>query len=148
MHLGNVKLVESNSEQTSCVVKKNDEALATMCKLLSINEEQMKQWLCNKRIKTASEIVNVQLTLSQAYFARDALAKHMYSQLFNWIVNQINKCLKSNSKANSFIGVLDIYGFETFVINSFEQFCINYANEKLQQQFCQVINSNTRSRLV
>ena len=139
MHLGNVKLVESNSEQTACSVRKNDEALSTMCKLLMINEEQLKQWLCNKRIKTASEVVNVQLTHSQAYFARDALAKHMYSQLFNWIVNQINKCLKSSGKMHSFIGVLDIYGFETFLINSFEQFCINYANEKLQQQFCQVI---------
>jgi myosin-5 len=139
MHLGNVKLIELNNEQSSCSVKKNDESLTVMCKLLMINEEQMKIWLCNKRIKTASEVVNVQLSLSQAYFARDALAKHMYSQLFNWIVNQINKCLKSNGKTNSFIGVLDIYGFETFKINSFEQFCINYANEKLQQQFCQVI---------
>jgi myosin-5 len=63
----------------------------------------------------------------------------MYSQLFNWIVSQINKCLKINHKTTAFIGVLDIYGFETFQINSFEQFCINYANEKLQQQFCQVI---------
>jgi myosin-5 len=62
----------------------------------------------------------------------------MYSQLFNWIVQQVNKCLISPVKTHSFIGVLDIYGFETFEINSFEQFCINYANEKLQQQFCQV----------
>ena len=74
----------------------------------------------------------------QALFARDALAKHMYSQLFNWIVAQINRCLKSATPADSFIGVLDIYGFETFESNSFEQFCINFANEKLQQQFCQV----------
>jgi myosin-5 len=73
----------------------------------------------------------------KALFARDALAKHMYSQLFNWIVAQINRCLKSPAKTYSFIGVLDIYGFETFETNSFEQFCINYANEKLQQQFCQ-----------
>lgn len=62
----------------------------------------------------------------------------MYSQLFNWIVSQINKSLKSPAKTHCFIGVLDIYGFETFELNSFEQFCINYANEKLQQQFCQV----------
>jgi myosin-5 len=137
MHLGNVKLVELNSEQSACMVRKNDEALSIMCQLLQINEEHLKQWLCNKRIKTASEVVNVQLSLSQAYFARDALAKHMYSQMFNWIVSQINKCLKSSGKTHSSIGVLDIYGFETFEINSFEQFCINYANEKLQQQFCQ-----------
>ena len=55
--------------------------------------------------------------------------------MFDWIVFQINKALKTNKKVHKFIGVLDIYGFETFEINSFEQFCINYANEKLQQQF-------------
>ena len=91
-------------------------------------------------------------------FARDALAKHIYSQLFSWIVKQINKSLEYIGERRSFIGVLDIYGFclskfysifflifliisfsfETFEVNSFEQFCINYANEKLQQQFCQV----------
>ncbi|TRY83411.1 hypothetical protein DNTS_020283 [Danionella cerebrum] len=67
--------------------------------------------------------------------ARDALAKHIYAKLFNWIVDHVNKALHSTVKQHSFIGVLDIYGFETFEINSFEQFCINYANEKLQQQF-------------
>ena len=97
----------------------------------------MRHWICNKRIKTAQEVVNTPLPLSEALFARDALAKHMYSTVFNWIVAQINKCLKSPVKTASFIGVLDIYGFETFGKNSFEQFCINYANEKLQQQFCQ-----------
>ena len=69
--------------------------------------------------------------------ARDALAKHMYAEQFTQIVHKINKNLGTNKKENSFIGVLDIYGFETFDVNSFEQFCINYANEKLQQQFNQ-----------
>ena len=73
----------------------------------------------------------------QARFARDALAKFIYSKIFDWIVIQINKALKTSGKVHKFIGVLDIYGFETFDINSFEQFCINYANEKLQQQFNQ-----------
>lgn len=70
--------------------------------------------------------------------ARDALAKHIYAQLFAWIVSQINRSLESSDAKYKFIGVLDIYGFETFETNSFEQFCINYANEKLQQQFNQV----------
>ncbi len=74
-------------------------------------------------------------SLLQALFSRDALAKCIYSRLFDWIVLQINKALTTNGKIHKFIGVLDIYGFETFEINSFEQFCINYANEKLQQQF-------------
>ena len=63
------------------------------------------------------------------------MAKCIYSNLFDWIVFQINKALKTSKKVHKFIGVLDIYGFETFEINSFEQFCINYPNEKLQQQF-------------
>ena len=79
----------------------------------------------------------------QALFARDALSKSIYSRLFDWIVVKVNKALerKASSKAkdkdkkHKFIGVLDIYGFETFEINSFEQFCINFANEKLQLQF-------------
>lgn len=67
------------------------------------------------------------------------MAKHIYAELFNWIVEIINHSLESSSDArHKFIGVLDIYGFETFETNSFEQFCINYANEKLQQQFNQV----------
>lgn len=69
--------------------------------------------------------------------ARDALAKHIYAKLFQHIVNIVNKSLESGRKQHCFIGVLDIYGFETFETNSFEQFCINYANEKLQQQFNQ-----------
>ena len=73
----------------------------------------------------------------QAKFARDALAKYIYSKIFDWIVVKINKALKTSGKVHKFIGVLDIYGFETFETNSFEQFCINYANEKLQQQFNQ-----------
>ncbi|XP_057301771.1 unconventional myosin-Va-like isoform X2 [Hydractinia symbiolongicarpus] len=75
--------------------------------------------------------------LIKASNGRDALAKHIYSQLFKWIVEHVNSSLAITSQRKSFIGVLDIYGFETFEVNSFEQFCINYANEKLQQQFNQ-----------
>ena len=73
----------------------------------------------------------------QSTTARDSLAKNLYSTLFDWIVNIINSSLTSapTSSHSSFIGVLDIYGFEVFEVNTFEQFCINYANEKLQQQF-------------
>ena len=72
--------------------------------------------------------------------ARDGLSKHLYAHLFEWVVAQINQSLSSQqSHDQTFIGVLDIYGFEVFSINSFEQFCINYANEKLQQQFNQVV---------
>jgi len=136
MHLGNVKIVNERANESSSVAL-NDPSIKIVCELLKIDESHMRAWLCNKRIKTVNETVNTPLPLSQALFSRDALAKHMYSQLFNWIVAQINNCLRSPVKTHSFIGVLDIYGFETFEVNSFEQFCINYANEKLQQQFCQ-----------
>ncbi len=77
------------------------------------------------------------MTQAEASFARDALAKHIYSLLFQKIVTMINKSLASSNRPHRFIGVLEIYGFETFEWNSLEQFCINYANEKLQQQFNQ-----------
>ncbi|PZC84832.1 hypothetical protein B5X24_HaOG203822 [Helicoverpa armigera] len=75
------------------------------------------------------------MDVQRASFARDALAKRMYGELFAWLVLAVNRALDTGHAKKHFIGVLDIYGFETFEINSFEQFCINYANEKLQQQF-------------
>ncbi|CAF1537304.1 unnamed protein product, partial [Adineta ricciae] len=135
LHLGNVIINEGEGEST--YVKESDKSFSIFCSLLKLDESRMRTWLCNKRIKTGVEVVNTTLNLNQALFARDALAKHIYSQLFGWIVNEINKSLEYVGQRQSFIGVLDIYGFETFEINSFEQFCINYANEKLQQQFCQ-----------
>uniref|UniRef100_A0A673JZA9 Unconventional myosin-Va-like n=1 Tax=Sinocyclocheilus rhinocerous TaxID=307959 RepID=A0A673JZA9_9TELE len=105
------------------------------CDLTEVSYESMAHWLCHKKLKTATETLNKPVTRLEAINGRDALAKHIYAKLFSWIVSQVNKALSTSSKPHSFIGVLDIYGFETFEVNSFEQFCINYANEKLQQQF-------------
>ncbi|MEE6503037.1 hypothetical protein FKM82_004721 [Ascaphus truei] len=102
---------------------------------MGVEYDDMSHWLCHKKLVTAAETYIKPITRLQATNARDALSKHIYAYLFNWIVCHVNKALLSSAKQNSFIGVLDIYGFETFEINSFEQFCINYANEKLQQQF-------------
>lgn len=95
----------------------------------------MEQWLCTKRLISMNDVILKPMSLQQANTSRNALAKHIYSELFNWIVFTINKALEATGAKHKFIGVLDIYGFETFEINSFEQFCINYANEKLQQIF-------------
>lgn len=87
-------------------------------------------------------------TETEAAFGRDAFAKAVYDRLFSWIVDKINKAIAvdtNNYTANyrsSLIGVLDIYGFEIFDNNSFEQFCINYCNEKLQQLFIGVYFKN------
>jgi myosin V len=98
--------------------------------------QALRRWLCMRRIVSMRDEIIKTMSASEAAASRDALAKHVYAQLFSWIVRQINSELE-NGRGLRFIGVLDIYGFETFEINSFEQFCINYANEKLQQQFNQ-----------
>uniref|UniRef100_A0A8B9GQM5 Myosin VC n=1 Tax=Amazona collaria TaxID=241587 RepID=A0A8B9GQM5_9PSIT len=112
-----------------------DKHLNIFCELLDLNSDKMAQWLCHRKIITTSETVIKPMTRPQAVNARDALAKKIYSHLFDLIVERINQALQFPGKQHTFIGVLDIYGFETFDVNSFEQFCINYANEKLQQQF-------------
>ncbi|QUC23686.1 uncharacterized protein UV8b_07927 [Ustilaginoidea virens] len=84
------------------------------------------------------EVIESPANPSQAIATRDALAKAIYSNLFDWIVERINKSLKSRQTSANTVGILDIYGFEIFEKNSFEQLCINYVNEKLQQIFIQL----------
>ncbi|KYO21220.1 hypothetical protein Y1Q_0001487 [Alligator mississippiensis] len=133
LHLGNVGFTSRDSD--SCTIPPKHEPLTIFCDLMGVEYEEMSHWLCHRKLATATETYIKPISKLQAINARDALAKHIYANLFNWIVNHVNKALHSAVKQHSFIGVLDIYGFETFEINSFEQFCINYANEKLQQQF-------------
>ncbi|XP_069424613.1 unconventional myosin-Vb isoform X2 [Ovis canadensis] len=134
LHLGNVE-IEAERDGESCRVSPEDEHLSNFCRLLGVEHSQMEHWLCHRKLVTTSETYVKTMSLQQVVNARDALAKHIYAQLFHWIVEHVNKALHTSLKQHSFIGVLDIYGFETFEVNSFEQFCINYANEKLQQQF-------------
>lgn len=131
-------LVGPGSDALSGVVlfsKVDDSHLQVFCELLGLETARVAQWLCNRKIVTTSETVVKPMTQPQAMNARDALAKKIYAHLFDFIVERINQALQFSGKQHTFIGVLDIYGFETFDVNSFEQFCINYANEKLQQQF-------------
>uniref|UniRef100_A0A670ZDA6 Myosin VA n=1 Tax=Pseudonaja textilis TaxID=8673 RepID=A0A670ZDA6_PSETE len=133
LHLGNVSFTSRDAD--SCTIPPKHEPLRIFCDLMGVEYEQMAHWLCHRKLATATETYIKPISKLQAINARDALAKHIYANLFTWIVDHVNKALQSTVKQHSFIGVLDIYGFETFEINSFEQFCINYANEKLQQQF-------------
>uniref|UniRef100_A0A8C0ZH57 Unconventional myosin-Va n=1 Tax=Cyanistes caeruleus TaxID=156563 RepID=A0A8C0ZH57_CYACU len=133
LHLGNVEFASRDSD--SCTVPPKHEPLTIFCDLMGVEYEEMAHWLCHRKLATATETYIKPISKLHAINARDALAKHIYANLFNWIVDHVNKALHATVKQHSFIGVLDIYGFETFEINSFEQFCINYANEKLQQQF-------------
>ncbi|XP_069885270.1 unconventional myosin-Vb isoform X3 [Dipodomys merriami] len=134
LHLGSVE-IQAERDGDSCSISPEDEHLNNFCRLLGVEHSQMEHWLCHRKLVTTSETYVKTMSLQQVVNARNALAKHIYAQLFSWIVEHINKALHTALKQHSFIGVLDIYGFETFEVNSFEQFCINYANEKLQQQF-------------
>ncbi|XP_054903851.1 unconventional myosin-Va [Poeciliopsis prolifica] len=136
LHLGNVNIQASGRSADRSYINADDRSLAVFSKLLGVEGSQMAHWLCSRRLAVGGEMLVKPMTGQQALEARDALAKHIYGQLFTWTVQRLNSALRSQKgRTKSFIGVLDIYGFETFDQNSFEQFCINYANEKLQQQF-------------
>ncbi|KAF1813374.1 myosin-2 [Eremomyces bilateralis CBS 781.70] len=137
LHIGNVKITSS---RTDSVLAPDEPALVTACELLGIDSTTFAKWTVKKQLITRGEKITSNLTHAQAVVVRDSVAKFIYSSLFDWLVNVINFSLATEdvlTHATTFIGVLDIYGFEHFAKNSFEQFCINYANEKLQQEFNQ-----------
>lgn len=138
LHAGNIKFHRTDDE--SCEIKQDDVHLQVFCRLLGLDESAARSWLTQRVLRTGmKEVIVTPVCQSSAEQGRDALAKFIYEKMFSWVVALINKALgpSSESQTNTFIGVLDIYGFEHFEINSFEQFCINYANEVLQQQFNQ-----------
>lgn len=142
LHLGNInfrdiKKKDSEEIEEGCDISQNDIPLLLMAEILKLDVDELRKWLIMRQIESVNENVLIPNSKLIAETARDALAKHIYARLFQYIVEITNKSLVSGRKQNCFIGVLDIYGFETFDTNSFEQFCINYANEKLQQQFNQ-----------
>uniref|UniRef100_UPI00358F9A9C unconventional myosin-Ib-like isoform X2 n=1 Tax=Myxine glutinosa TaxID=7769 RepID=UPI00358F9A9C len=113
--------------------------LQEVCSLLGLNEEVLEKALTSRTVEAKMEKVCTTLHVAQAHYARDALCKNLYSRLFTWLVGRINESIKVKSKLRKKVmGVLDIYGFEIFEENSFEQFIINYCNEKLQQVFIEL----------
>uniref|UniRef100_A0AAR2JYQ4 Myosin ID n=1 Tax=Pygocentrus nattereri TaxID=42514 RepID=A0AAR2JYQ4_PYGNA len=123
----------------------NSKLVAVLGELLSTKEENVEKALLYRTVATGRDVIDKQHTDQEASYGRDALAKAIYERLFCWIVGRINDIIEvKNYDArihgkNTVIGVLDIYGFEIFQNNSFEQFCINYCNEKLQQLFIQLV---------
>ncbi|KAH6658374.1 myosin-2 [Truncatella angustata] len=137
LHLGNVKITASRNDS---VLPPDEPALVKACSILGIDNTNFAKWIVKKQLITRGEKITSNLTQQQAIVVRDSVAKYIYSSMFDWLVEVINHSLATDEVLNrvtSFIGVLDIYGFEHFAKNSFEQFCINYANEKLQQEFNQ-----------
>ncbi|XP_051563867.1 unconventional myosin-Ib-like isoform X3 [Myxocyprinus asiaticus] len=140
LKLGNIEFKPEsrvNGFDESRVKDKND--LKEMCELLGIEQSVLERAFSFRTVEAKMEKVSTTLNVAQAYYARDALAKNLYSRLFSWLVNRINESIKAQTKSRKKVmGVLDIYGFEIFEDNSFEQFIINYCNEKLQQIFIEL----------
>ncbi|KAG0749384.1 hypothetical protein G6F57_001396 [Rhizopus arrhizus] len=135
LHIGNIEV----GGRSDASIPDADPALLIVTKLLGIKTAEFKKWLTRRQIITRSDKIVKNLSIVQSLVVRDSVAKYIYANLFEWLVKVVNDSLscQEEGKARTFIGVLDIYGFEHFKKNSFEQFCINYANEKLQQQFNQ-----------
>ncbi|KAK7329658.1 hypothetical protein VNO77_23831 [Canavalia gladiata] len=138
LHLGNVEF-EKGEEIDSSVIKdeKSRFHLNTTAELLKCDAKSLEDALIKRVMVTPEEIITRTLDPVAALGSRDALAKTIYSRLFDWLVEKINNSIGQDPNSKSIIGVLDIYGFESFKFNSFEQFCINFTNEKLQQHFNQ-----------
>lgn len=139
LHLGNIDF--ANGEDNDSSVIKDDQSLFHLqmaAELLMCNPRALEDALCKRVMITPEEIIKRSLDPLGATVSRDGLAKTIYSLLFNWLVDKINVSIGQDPSSKCLIGVLDIYGFESFKTNSFEQFCINYTNEKLQQHFNKV----------
>ncbi|MBN3315575.1 MYO1F protein, partial [Atractosteus spatula] len=137
LHLGNISFIEAgNYGQVE-----SQDLLAFPAYLLGIDQTRLQDKLTSRKMDSKwggkSESINVTLNQEQACYTRDALSKALYARLFDFLVEAINKAIQKPYEEYS-IGVLDIYGFEIFQKNGFEQFCINFVNEKLQQIFIEL----------
>jgi myosin-1 len=138
--LGNVQFVE-NDEGNAKITDQG--TIDYVAYLLEVDAGAVNKALTERVVETSrggrrGSVYNVPLNPAQAVSVRDALAKGIYFNMFDWIVARVNASLKARGAQSHSIGILDIYGFEIFERNSFEQLCINYVNEKLQQIFIQL----------
>ncbi|AQK97824.1 Myosin family protein with Dil domain [Zea mays] len=138
LHLGNINFAKGREVDSSII--KDDKSrfhLKTAGELLMCDCEKLENALIKREINTPEGVITTTVGPNSATISRDGLAKQIYSRLFEWLVNRINASIGQDPDSNKLIGVLDIYGFESFKTNSFEQLCINFTNEKLQQHFNQ-----------
>uniref|UniRef100_A0A8C2X5D9 Myosin IXB n=1 Tax=Cyclopterus lumpus TaxID=8103 RepID=A0A8C2X5D9_CYCLU len=140
LYLGNVTYRRKSTGRDEGLDVGPPEVLATLSDLLKVKEELLVEALTQRKTVTVNDKLILPYSHSEAITARDSMAKSLYSALFDWIVLRINHALLNKKDMEESvpclsIGVLDIFGFEDFETNSFEQFCINYANEQLQYYF-------------
>ncbi|KAL2088445.1 hypothetical protein ACEWY4_015344 [Coilia grayii] len=143
LHLGNIRYKKKTYRDDSIDIC-NPEVLPIVSELLEVREEMLFEALTTRKTVTVGEKLIVPYKLAEAGTVRDSMAKSLYSALFDWIVFRINHALLNTRDLEESceilsIGVLDIFGFEDYENNSFEQFCINFANERLQHYFNQHI---------
>ncbi|GJP48412.1 hypothetical protein CLOM_g7701 [Closterium sp. NIES-68] len=138
LHLGNITFTSGKAADSSKL--HGDKAkfhLEAVAELLRVEKKKLRESLLTRTLVTRDGNIKRDLDPEAAVVSRDTLAKTVYSRLFDWLVDKVNKSIGQDPACASIVGVLDIYGFESFETNSFEQFCINLANEKLQQHFNQ-----------
>ncbi|XP_072918398.1 myosin-7-like [Hemitrygon akajei] len=133
MHFGNLKFKQKQREEQA--EPDGTENADKAAYLMGISSADLLKALVHPRVKVGNEYVTKGQTVAQVIYAVGALAKATYDRMFKWLVLRINKTLDTKLARQFFIGVLDIAGFEIFDYNSFEQLCINFTNEKLQQFF-------------
>ena len=149
LHLGNVTFEAGDTKETSEASRVAPAAMKHLqiaADIFGVSVDILRLSLIGKVVQMGSRgsMVKMVLNRAQAAETRDAVCKALYGNLFDWTIRSVNATLKTESSP-FFIGILDIFGFEIFEINSFEQLCINYANEKLQYHFNEVIFSGEMS---
>lgn len=135
LHLGNIAFVSSGDRK--CTIQ-NKSVLNDVSQLIQVSPQMLEQVTTTRRMVVQGQApIMIGLSDVEARAARDALSKFIYEKLFDWLVERINHSIGRGSSTQKLrsIGILDIFGFEIFQNNSFEQLCINYCNEKLQQFF-------------
>jgi myosin-5 len=145
LQLGNLAFIPDSSNVDKSEVSTSKE-LTDLAALMGVSDSDLTNAITERTMKTKTETHKVPLNAHSAKNASDALAKEIYGNIFLWLVKEINiaTCAEDNYKDGTMtsfgiVGLLDIFGFESFVVNRFEQLCINYANEKLQQKFTEDI---------
>ncbi|XP_072849569.2 unconventional myosin-VIIa isoform X3 [Pogona vitticeps] len=140
LHLGNLRYEARTYDNLDACEVIHSASLITAASLLEVDPQDLMNCLTSRTIITRGETVSTPLSMEQALDVRDAFVKGIYGRLFVWIVEKINAAIyrppsHEHKSVRRSIGLLDIFGFENFAINSFEQLCINFANENLQQFF-------------
>ncbi|CAI2312949.1 unnamed protein product [Caenorhabditis sp. 36 PRJEB53466] len=135
MLFGNLEFSQENKNNDQAVLV-NDAVAQKIASLLGVNMTELMRAFLKPKIKVQRDLVHRAQTVEQTKSSVGAIAKASYERLFKWLVHRLNKSLdRTRQQSVSFIGILDIAGFEIFDTNAFEQLCINYTNEKLQQLF-------------